>query len=316
MHILLTGANGFVGSNLIKALLNGEHALSNFSRLTLMDLQFSERIDDPRLVYITGDFSDTRLISQALEQAADVVFHLASIPGGMAEKNYQLSRQVNVDATLFLFEALRDQGNCPRVVFASTIAVYGADLPELIVDDSPLKPHLTYAGQKQFGEILIADFSRKGWLDGIAVRLPGIVARPQQESGLLSAFMSDVFWNLSQNRPFHCPVSAQAVAWWMSVRCCVTNLMHAASLDSARLGQGRRVFALPVLRLSMQQLVDGLAEQFQIDSQALVRFDASNVELEKNFGAYPVIQTARADELGFVHDGSIQHLINNTLNLA
>jgi nucleoside-diphosphate-sugar epimerase len=316
MHILLTGANGFVGSHLVKQLLEGSHALAQFSRLTLMDLNFAEQHADPRLVYIAGDFADTELIRLALQQPVDVVFHLASIPGGMAEKNYELSRKVNIEATLFLFEQLKQQHNQPRVVFASTIAVYGADLPELIVDDTPLKPHLTYAGQKQFGEILIEDFSRKTWLDGVAVRLPGIVARPQQDSGLLSAFMSDVFWNLSQKRHFDCPVSAQAVAWWMSVKCCVENLIHAATLDAEQLQQGRRVFALPVLRLSMQQLVDGLAEQFQLDAEALVRFDASNIELEKNFGAYPEIQTLRADQLGFQHDGSIQQLITNTLNLA
>ncbi|MHC3137696.1 NAD-dependent epimerase/dehydratase family protein [Acinetobacter nosocomialis] len=315
MHILVTGANGFVGSNLVKALLELQHELSNFSRLSLLDLQFQERSADPRVAYYQGDFSDTALIEQALAQSVDVVFHLASIPGGMAEQNYELSRKVNVDAMLFLFEQLKQQGNCPRVVFASTIAVYGSDLPEQVDDDTPLKPHLTYAGQKQFGEIVLDDFSRKGWIDGVAVRLPGIVARPQQPSGLLSAFMSDVFWTLSQQRTFACPVSQHAVAWWMSVKCCVDNLIHAASLPKEQLQQDRRVFTLPVLRLSMQQVVDGLAQEFTLNTDTLVSFDSNNPQLEKNFGAYPEIHTRRADALGFKHDGSIQHLIKNTLNL-
>ncbi len=314
MHILVTGANGFVGSNLVKTLLKDEHALAGFSRLTLMDLNFTEQVDDSRVVYLAGDFADPALTEQALTIPADVIFHLASIPGGMAENNYELSRKVNVDATLFLFEQLKQQANTPRLVFASTIAVYGADLPEQITDDTPLRPHLTYAGQKQFGEILIEDFSRKGWTDGIAVRLPGIVARPQQQtSGLLSAFMSDVFWNLSEQRPFHCPVSEQAVAWWMSVFCCVNNLIHAATLPKETLATGRRAFALPVLRLTMHQVIAGLAQKFQLDTTTLVSFDNSNIELERNFGAYPEIVTQRADELGFQHDGSVEQLITHTL---
>lgn len=316
MHILVTGANGFVGANLVQALLSGQHALADFSRLTLMDLVFTAQTDDPRVTYITGDFADTRLIETALEIPADVVFHLASIPGGMAEQHYDLSRRVNVDAMLFLMEQLKAQQNVPRVVFASTIAVYGNALSQQINDDTLLKPHLTYAGQKQFGEIVIEDFSRKGWIDGVAVRLPGIVARPQQDSGLLSAFMSDVFWNLSQRRRFDCPVSEHAVAWWMSVQCCAQNLIHAASLDASLLGQGRRAFSLPVLRLSMQQVISALAERFDIDVSTLVSFNPNNAELERNFGAYPDMLTARADALGFRHDGSVAQLIVNTLQLA
>ncbi|MDO7410082.1 NAD-dependent epimerase/dehydratase family protein [Acinetobacter baumannii] len=319
MHIVITGANGFVGSNLVKALLTGQHQLANFNRLTLLDLDFREQHEDSRVKYLKGDFSNTTLIKKALEQPVDVVFHLASIPGGMAEQHYELSRKVNIDATLFLFEQLRQQSiqhnSMARVVFASTIAVYGTDLPELITDETPLKPHLTYAGQKQFGEIIIEDFSRKGWFDGVAVRLPGIVARPQQASGLLSAFMSDVFWNLSQNKKFQCPVSSKAVAWWMSVKCCVENLIHAASLDIEQLQSGSRVFALPVLRLTMQDVVNGLAQQFEFNPEALVSYDSNNHDLEKNFGAYPGIHTDRADALGFQHDGDIQQLIRNTLNL-
>ncbi|MCT9561668.1 NAD-dependent epimerase/dehydratase family protein [Acinetobacter baumannii] len=315
MHILITGANGFVGSNLVKTLLDQGHELSKFTRLSLMDLNFKERSLDPRVEYYQGDFSETSIIEQALLHPVDVVFHLASIPGGMAEKNYELSRKINIDAMLFLFEQLKKQDNCPRVVFASTIAVYGSELPKQIDDDTPLKPHLTYAGQKQFGEIVLDDFSRKGWIDGVAVRLPGIVARPQQPSGLLSAFMSDVFWTLSQQRNFICPVSKDATAWWMSVKCCVDNLIHAATLPKDQLQQGLRVFTLPVLRLSMQQIINGLAEEFNLNIDTLVSFDISNPQLEKNFGAYPEIYTRRADALGFKHDGSIQHLIKNTLNL-
>src|SRR4029077_280398 len=123
-----------------------------------------------------------------------------------------------------LLEQLREERHPPLVVFASSVAVYGAPLPPVVDDATLPKPTLSYGAHKLIGEVLVADFSRRGWIDGISLRLPGIVARPPQPSGLLSAFMSDIFWKLAAGEPFTCPVSPQAVAWWMSVRCCVDNL--------------------------------------------------------------------------------------------
>ena len=246
---------------------------------------------------------------RALAGGVDVVFHLASIPGGLAERQYELGRQVNLDATLALLEQLREQPHAARVVFASSVAVYGAPLPALVDDATPLKPTLSYGAQKLIGEILVNDFSRRGWIDGIALRLPGIVARPPTPSGLLSAFMSDIFWALQAGKPFTCPVSPQAVAWWMSVHCCVDNLLHAAQLPSKQQGSTRAV-ALPVLRLSISELVEALADMYGADRRTLVRYEP-NEALEAGFGRYPPITTTTAEALGFGHDGTIANLIRN-----
>lgn len=256
MNILVTGGNGFVGRELVKRLLAQASILPDdraLTQLTVVDVGCEHLPDDPRLRFVSGSIADSAVLEAALEVPADLVFHLASIPGGAAERQFELGLQVNLCATLELFQRLARQGNRPRVVFTSTIAVYGSALPALVDDTSPLRPDMSYGAHKLVGEILLADYSRRGALDGRIVRLPGIVARPPEPSGLLSAFMSDLFWKLAAGDTFTCPVSEQAVAWWMSVGCCAENLLHAASL-SPELVADRRAYTLPVLRLTVGQV--------------------------------------------------------------
>jgi nucleoside-diphosphate-sugar epimerase len=312
MHVLITGANGFVGRTLTQRLCSNAAALPGWSRLTLVDLGFDETQDsDPRVRRLSGSLHDPRLMAQALETPADVVFHLASVPGGLAERDYDLGRQGNLDATLVLLESLQRQAQPARVVFASTIAVYGSSLPEEVTDTTLLRPQLSYATQKLIGELLIDDFSRRGRIDGISLRFPGIVARPPQPSGLLSAFMSDVFWKLQAREPFECPVSPGATAWWMSAARCVDNLLHAATLPAESL-LARRVFPLPVLRLSLEQVIAGLQERY---GKGLVTY-APNEALEANFGRYPRMHSEAALALGLRHDGDLGRLIDRTLGEA
>ncbi|WAH56139.1 NAD-dependent epimerase/dehydratase family protein [Pseudomonas silvicola] len=311
MHILITGANGFVGATLVQRLLGSPEALPGWTRLTLLDLGFDTPCHDPRVRALAGSLDDPRLLADALETPVDIAFHLASVPGGLAERDYGLGRRVNLDATLALLEGLKGQARPARVVFASTIAVYGSPLLQPVDDHTPLRPQLSYATQKIMGELLVEDFSRRGWVDGISLRLPGIVARPPQPSGLLSAFMSEMFWKLKAGEPFVCPVSPAAQAWWMSAARCVDNLLHAARLPAEAL-RPRRVFALPVLHLSMAQLIDGLCARFGESRRAQVSY-APDAHLEANFGRYPPLRAEAAEALGLRHDGSLEALIANTL---
>lgn len=314
MKVLVTGGNGFVGRELVRKLLASEYVLPGkppLSQLTIVDMSGESLPDDPRISVVFGSIADTAVLQEALAVEPDLVFHLASVPGGAAERNYELGLSVNLSATLALFEGLRIQARRPVVVFTSTVAVYGRELPPLINDHSQLQPELSYGAHKLAGEILLEDYSRRGWLDGRFLRLPGIVARPPEPSGLLSSFMSEIFWRLAAGQQFVCPVSAAATAWWMSVGCCADNLLHAARL-SAETASLRRGYTLPVLRLTMAEVVEGMAKKYGEDRRDLVEYQP-NAELEAVFGRYPPIDTRAAESVGFRHDGSLDVLIRNCM---
>jgi len=314
MNVLITGANGFVGSTLVRRLLDDGHIGADrlpFSALTLVDLGEAPANADSCVRFVRGSIADDAVLREAFAEPVDVVFHLASIPGGAAEKNFRLGLDVNLGATIAMLELLRAQERPARFVFASTVAVYGSPLPDIVDDATPLRPQLSYGAHKLASEILIQDHSRRGWVDGRIVRLPGIVARPPGPSGLLSAFMSDIFWKLAAGERFTCPVSREATTWMMSVQCCVTNLLHAATLDAEATAQ-RRDFTLPVLCVRIGDLVEHLARRCGDDRRALVSY-APDDQLERNFGRYPPLDSTAAEAAGFRHDGDIDSLVANVL---
>lgn len=314
-HIVITGSEGFVGQALVQRLL--AHGLGGrpVQRLTLMDVGFAAPPSDPRVRQLPGSIADATLRRHAFEGGVDAVFHLASIPGGAAEKNYALGRSINLDATLGLLEDLRGVcaagGGLPRFVFASTVAVYGEHLPPEVDEQTQPNPGLSYGAHKLAGEYLVADASRLGWVQGCSLRLPGVVARPGDGAGLISAFMSQLFWRLAASEPITVPVSAQGVAWWISVGACVDNLLHAASVDPARLAP-RRSYQMPVLRLTMNEVVQGLARRFGADRAALVQY-APDPKVERLFAAYPPLRTPEAEALGLRHDGDLDALITRAM---
>lgn len=309
MNILITGADGFVGRTLVRHLL--ADPISSVDHLILVDQQFAEPPEDPRIRQHTGSIADVRTINAALADPVDLVFHLASIPGGLAERDYALGLHVNLGGTLALLEGLRHQERPAKLVFASSVAVYGDPLPAHVDDDTPARPALSYAAHKLAAELLMDDYSRRGWVDARSLRLPGIVARPPVPSGLMSAFMSDAMWAMARGTPFTCPVSPDAVAWWMSAPCCVANLVHAASLPPAALQSGR-VWLPPVLRLTMSDLVAALADRFGADRAGLIRYRPDAL-VEAKFGRQPPLYAHRALAAGFHHDGTVQNLIEAAL---
>lgn len=315
MNIVVTGGSGFVGQALVRRLLQDGIGGRAVTGLTSIDMHFDDAPSDPRLRQLKGSVDDAALLALAFAQRVDVLFLLASVPGGAAEQDFARGLSVNLHATMALLECCRAQaqapGRPPVLVYSSSIAVYGAPLPPHIDDRTPMRPHLSYGAHKLACEVLIQDYSRRGWLDGRILRLPGIVARPPTPSGLLSAFMSDIFWRLKERERFICPVSAEAVAWWMSVGCCVDNLLHAAKLAPMQAAE-RRDYTLPVLRLSMAEVVDGLAREFGDDRRTLVEYRPDE-GLERGFGRQPPLDASAAERAGFRHDGDLRRLILNAV---
>jgi len=313
MKILVTGAGGFIGRVLVSQLLEAEavHAPA-FDTLTLADVSLPELPADSRLRLVEGSLTDERVFENAFEPPADLVFHLATIPGGLAEEKFELGRQVNLELTLRILERLRLQGNHPKLVFTSSIGVYGP-LHGALTDDTPPRPDWSYGTHKLVGELLIADYSRKGFLDGRCVRLPGIVARPANPGGaMLSGFMSDLIRNLAEGKPYICPVSATATAWWMSVSRCAKNLRHAAALPAGDVPP-ERVWMLPALRCSMAEIVDALVRAHGPKTHELVSYQPQPA-LEKKLATFPPLEVTRAEAAGFRHDGSVDALVAHALD--
>ena len=317
-RILLTGAGGFVGRHLANRLLADGKIGDNgapISSLTLVDISLDHMPSDPRLKLLTGDLTDPAVVSAAVSGGVDVLYHLASVPGSLAERDPAHSKSVNVDAMFALLDAVRAHASPPRVVYTSTIAVYGAPMPDLIDDHTALEPSLTYGVHKLMMEGVVADYTKRGWIDGRTVRLPGIVARPRAASGLMSAFLSDVFTMLRDGETFVCPVTKEGKSWFLSVTACIDHLIHAASIGPDHLPRWR-AWNLPAQRLSMGEIVDGIADVIGAHVYDLVTYEPTNPILQANFASYPPYVTQTADRLGFRHDGTPANLVRNALAAA
>jgi nucleoside-diphosphate-sugar epimerase len=313
VKVLVVGSDGFIGEALVARLLAGDAvgpAHQAATQVTLLDRRIAPRAADPRVLAIEGDICDRAVLKRAIDGGVDCVFHLASIPGGAAEQNYELGLKVNLYATLDLLEVLRLSGVKPRVVFASTIGIYGVPLPDVIDELTIPEPTLSYGAQKLIGEILVSDYGRRGFISGVSVRIPGIVARPPTQ-GMLSIFLSDIIRELAAGRSFTCPVAADGPSWWMSRPCMVQNLLHASSLGDAVL-EKQRSFLMPVLRLTLGEVVAGIAQLYGPAVLERVRYEP-DAKLQQQFANLPPLHCPSSEAAGFRNDGDVVNLVRRAL---
>src|ERR1700716_4280754 len=194
MKILITGGGGFIGSRLAKALLErGKLGGAAISRITLLDGAFPVAPPkDARLEAVSGDVSDAKIMEKVASADTGAVFHLAAVVSGAAEADFDLGMRVNLKGIENVLEQARKCARPPRLVFASSVAAFGGELPEVLDDSTTPAPQTSYGSQKVIGEYLVSDFSRKGYIDGRSLRLPTVVVRPGKANAAASSFASAV----------------------------------------------------------------------------------------------------------------------------
>jgi len=307
LNVVVTGAGGFLGRILTRRLCAAWP--DPMHRLILIDHAPAAGCEDSRIAWLTGDFGRVSGIDAALAEC-DVVIHLAAVPGGAAEKDYELAKRVNLDQTLELIEKTAAGPRRRRFIYASTIAVFGEPLPEAIDDATLPRPTLTYGAHKLMIEIALENLTRLGRIDARALRFPGLLARPAGGSGMRSAFMSELFHACAAARPFVVPTRREATVWAMSAARAADNLIHAARM--APPGQGmRRAFTLPALRTTMGDLAAAVARSTRCDP-GLISFERDEA-LEAQFGRLPPLAAPYAEALGFSPDRGLDELVARAL---
>ena len=259
MHILILGAAGMVGRKLFERLArDGALGGKPITSALLHDVVAPTPPPAPfPVTTATGDLSEPGAIDALLARAPDVLFHLAAIVSGEAEADFDKGYRVNLDATWKLFEGLRAKNQHPRVVFTSSIAVFGAPFPAAISDEFLLAPLTSYGTQKAIGELLLSDYTRKGFFDGIGIRLPTICVRPGLPNKAASGFFSNIMREPLSGQRAVLPVSEDVRHWHASPRSAVGFLLHAATIEGDRVGP-RRNLAMPGLSCTVGEQIAAL----------------------------------------------------------
>ncbi|SHM42475.1 Nucleoside-diphosphate-sugar epimerase [Cyclobacterium lianum] len=307
MHVLIIGAGGFIGSRLAT-----EYRQENPSAsITLFDLHFPEKLrEDPGFTVITGNFGEPKWIDQLLESKPDLIFHLAAVVSGEAEKNFELGMDVNLRASLRLLEKCRELGHQPRIVFASSCGIFGGDVRQIITEDTAPKPRSSYGTQKAIVDLLMNDYSRRGFVDARCLRLPTITVRPGKPNAATSSFLSSIIREPLNGQEASYPVNPDAEFWILSPRQVVRNFIHAASLDAKLIGADRCI-NLPGLTVSVQHMIDCLQKVAGVKTARRIRHEPDAFLQSIVLTWPPHFNTRKADQLGFTADRDVEEIIQN-----
>ncbi|MGJ5181172.1 D-erythronate dehydrogenase [Bradyrhizobium oligotrophicum] len=302
MHILVLGAAGMVGRKLVERLIrDGRLGNSAITRMTLQDIVAPSKPDTAIAVEtIAGDFAVAGFAEKLVAGRPDVIFHLAAIVSGEAELDFDKGYRINLDGTRMLFDAVRliGDGYKPRLVFTSSIAVFGAPFPDAIGDEFVNAPLLSYGTQKAIGELLLADYSRRGFFDGVGIRLPTICIRPGAPNKAASGFFSNILREPLAGKEAVLPVSEDVQHWHATPRSAVGFLLHAATMDTARIGP-RRNLTMPGLTATVGEQIAALRRVAGDAVAARIRREPDPFIVGIVAGWPRTFEAKRARELGF-----------------
>jgi nucleoside-diphosphate-sugar epimerase len=310
MRIVITGGCGFLGRRLALRLLQEGGGRGTIDELVLFDNAPSALPlpDDRRVRLVTGDIADRATVGTLIGPGIDAVFHLAAIVSGQAEADPDLGYRVNLDGTRAVLDACRALGTAPRVIFASSLAVYGGALPPTVGEDTALTPQSSYGTQKAIGELLVGDYTRKGFVDGIALRLPTVVVRPGRPNRAASTFASSMIREPLCGQDAVCPVSPDTVMALASPRRIVAALAHALDLPDGALG-GNRTVQLPGYSVAVGEMAEALRRAGGEAAYARLKWQP-DATIQTIVGSWPrMLSAERAQALGFAADSGIDEAV-------
>ncbi len=263
MQVVVTGAAGFLGRRLISALLRCDTITDSagssgpVERILAFDVTAPAGFEDERVVPVVGDIADPSQIARLIDAGTTSVFHLAAIVSGQAEADFDLGMRVNLDAMRVLLERIRAVGRCAKLVTTSSVAVFGGALPDILPDSQVWQPQSSYGTQKAINDLLLNDYSRRGYLDGRSLRMPTIVVRPGKPNQAASSFASGIIREPVHGVEAVCPVAAETVLWLMSPEQAIRNILHGHELPAETLG-ARRVINMPGLSVTVSAMLAAL----------------------------------------------------------
>jgi len=316
MKILITGGGGFLGCKLAKKLLaRGQLGGKAITSITLLDGAFPPGVEKLQKVRaVTGDVSDEKVIAGACPPDTDAVFHLAAVVSGQAESDFDLGMRVNLKGIETLLAQMRRISAAgaepPRLVYTSSVAAFGGDLPQVLDDTTIANPQTSYGAQKVIGEYLITDYTRKGFIDGRSLRLPTIVVRAGKPNAAASSFASGIIREPLNGVISECPVAPETGVWLLSPGRVVDAFIHAWELPAATWGT-QRWLNLPGITASVAEMVEAMRKVAGDAAAKRVLYKA-DARIQAIVKTWPVnFRTPRALAMGFKPDPDVQSVIRD-----
>jgi nucleoside-diphosphate-sugar epimerase len=317
-NIVVTGAGGFLGERLISALLKRNFIVgANGSRIPVDGIcafdQIHTSFEDPRVEVVVGDLSDQTVLPRLIDSSTTSIFHLAAIVSSQAEAEFDLGYAINLDTTRSILEFIRRIGNNQlRFVMTSSVAVYGGVLPAVVTDSTVVTPQSSYGCAKAMSDLLVGDYARRGFVDGLTLRLPTVVVRPGKPNRAASSFASGIIREPIAGEDTVCPVAPSTSLWITSPSAAVANLIHGHDLSPEALTSGR-ILNLPGISVTVHEMIEALSERMGEQTASRIKMQPDEA-IQRIVNSWPgQFDTAYASSLGFVAPANFQMILEQYL---